>query len=221
MDEFRNKVISIKKNSSNFDPVAAANAEGCVNTDPWNGFAPRTAKLNFWYGHERQEENVLFYENDIEVEIQLPSWDWKLLNQGSYALDPGSFAPKQLIDPTGTAVGGKILLALNGQPLPQTTATQAITAGQNVSFTVANISNFQLAQTIGNVLQANIRIDPGLPTQEDVAVTATNNGTLTITVAAMANNHANGCRVVGLPTYLTFKRRSCAFAPLNLLTLTG
>lgn len=210
MDEKNNLVILIKKNSYSYDPDLATAAIGSTNSDTWFGRPPGTARLRRWRGDQQQEEGIVFYSWDIEVECQADGWDWQVLNQGSYALDANGNQVAPISPATGLPAAGKVLLKTNGMQLPKTAATSSTFGpGANVAVDVVSTTNFAEGdQVLVDALAGG--------SQEVSLVTVVNSATV-LTLSELRFDHAAGCPIQGVPNYLTFKRPRTKFNRLNFL----
>ncbi len=209
--EIHNQVIHINATSTDYDVD--------ITREPWinsvnlteykfkrpkiSGVSPtvitipiRAGRITKWDVKESEENSIVYHENDLEIEVQLPSWDLELLNQGNKAVtynpQPGSQNSLVYNYDNGNPMGGKVNLDEFGVALPNTTVATAIAAG--VQF-VTPKSMYNLA--IGSLLV----IDPNTKAEEEVKVT---NTTGTTFEATFINAHTANFRVLGKPTYKTF-----------------
>lgn len=211
--EIHNQLITIVRNTSDYDEnILAVPYLNSVNRVRYrfqrpktNGklppaiiIGPRAGRITKWIAREREENSVVYYENTIEIEVQYPSWDLEVLNQGSrgFTMTPGSGSLHGAINiyDNGVPIAGKVLLDRFGVALPDTSIAAALTGGAAAQ-TITPKSMF-------NIVNGDwLLIDPDLATEEKVQV---NNVTAATFDAIVKNNHAANSRLVGIPTYKTY-----------------
>lgn len=209
--DVHNLLISIQKNTETYtDDVT--NWLDAVNEATWTlqrpkikGALPekliypkRSARLVKWDAKESEENDIVYYDNHLEIEIQYPNWDLDILNQGSraFSFTPGTGSTSGRVnvydDASGVPASGKVLLDKDGVALPDTSVALSISSG---SQTVTPKSMHNIA------VGSKLIIDKDTLTEE-VTVTAIAATTFT---AVFANAHAVNSRVIGKPTFITFR----------------
>lgn len=211
-----NLLITITKNTAVFDEAVSWQYIDAVNELPFKiqrpkvkGVLPvcfpyprRSMRIIDWTGKEQEENDVVFYQNVMQIEVQYPNWDDEILNQGTFSIsNDGAHSRLTPIDGLGIPNNGKILLDENGVALPNTVVATAITANP-VAQAVTPKSVINIA--VGDKLIIGVdQVLGGLIYKpEEVTVTAIAATTFT---AIFTRNHAANVRVQGKPTFKTFK----------------
>lgn len=211
-----NLLITISKNTAEFDEATSWQYIDAVNELPFKiqrpkvkGVLPvcfpyprRSMRIIKWDGIESEDNDVVYYQNNLEIEIQFPNWDQEILNQGTFSIsNDGAHSRLTPIDGLGIPNNGKIMLDANGVALPNTVVAVAITANPAAQAVTPKsmlniVVGIKLIIGVSQVL-AGVTYEP-----EEVTVTAI---TATTFSAIFTRNHAANARVQGKPTFKTFK----------------
>lgn len=211
-----NLLLTITKNTATFDEATSWQYIDAVNELPFKiqrravkGVLPvcfsyprRSMRIVDWTGKEREENDVVFYENNLQIEVQYPNWDDDILNQGTFSIsNDGAHSRLAPIDGLGIPNGGKILLDANGVALPNTVVAIAITANP-VAQAVTPKSVLNIVVGMKLIIGVSQILAGVVYAPEEVTVTAIAATTFT---AIFARNHAANVRVQGKPTFKTFR----------------
>jgi hypothetical protein len=121
-EEIYNLVISIIKPQAGVDEDMMAEYQGACNDAAWNGRNQYQARLTSWTADQQNEQGVTYYLHKYEVEIQLPSWETEVLDQGRFKLNGGN-EESLAVDNKGIVMHGQGRLDGNGNKLAATAAS--------------------------------------------------------------------------------------------------
>lgn len=88
--EISDPVMSIKKNVQSISPAAFMELANCVNSDWWQGAAPRQLKLSAPQASRKYSPVCGFYwEVTYSILFRYESWDIQMMNQGTFYWEGG------------------------------------------------------------------------------------------------------------------------------------
>ena len=210
-----NLLITIQKNTETFDEAVSWQYIDAVNEKAFKiqrpkvknvlpvcyPYGARSMRIVNWTGTEREENDIVYYENQLEIEVQYPNWDEEILNQGSYSIsNDGTHSRLTPVDGLGLP-NGRIMLDENGVALPNTVIASAITGAQTAqTVTPKSIINMAVGKKL--VIGSSYVLAGVTYTPEEVTITALGATTFD---AIITRNHAANARVQGKPTFKTFR----------------
>jgi hypothetical protein len=120
-EEIYNLVMSIIKPQATADPAQMSLYQGACNNAPWGGYQTYQARLTSWTADQQNEQGVTYYLHKYEVEIQLPSWETQVLDQGRFEVVGGQES-STAVDRKGIIMHGQGRLDGAGAKLTPATA---------------------------------------------------------------------------------------------------
>lgn len=211
-----NLLITINKNTATFDEAISWQYIDAVNEKSFKiqrpkvknvlpvclPYAARSLRIVNWTGTESEENDIVFYANQIEIEAQYPNWDEEILNQGSYSIsNDGTHSRLTPVDGLGLP-NGKILLDENGVAVPNTIIPAGVTA--DVAAQTVTVKS-SINMTVGKKLIIGSSYVLAGVTYAPEEVTITEVASSTTFKAIFTRNHAANARVQGKPTFKTFR----------------
>lgn len=116
-------LVIVKNQPANYNIVnIKAGYENRINTSTWGSWGPRTARCRKVAAAALRRGTLDYWRVTYEFVCDPQTWDAELLNQGTYWMDRPEVGPPAVMvlrDDAGNVIEGTVLLAANGDKLPE------------------------------------------------------------------------------------------------------